>query len=167
MAKNSLFTICVDREKNLPLKIQVWLLLSNTTSGWREAVFGLCGDGVDVSWAGVRGGPRWLTGVFAGELGLGVTHPLGPLAAALVGAVVAVLVRVAPPALGDARPVHHAVELLAAALDGGREDWSDTRGKEKGHVTCVAPAIRMADVGCATASPHWTSRRFTRFVKYR
>ena len=79
-------------------------------------------------------GRRRITGVFAGELGLGVAHPLGSLAAALVGAVVAVLVGVAPPALGNARAVHHAVELLAAALDGGREDCSETRWKKR-HVT--------------------------------
>lgn len=57
------------------------------------------------------------TCVFAGELGLGIAHPLGPLAVLLITAILAVLVSVASPAFWDASPVRDAVEFFCAAFD--------------------------------------------------
>lgn len=57
------------------------------------------------------------TCVLAGELGLGIAHPPGPLAVLLVAAVLAVLVSVTSPAFRDACPVRDAVELFCAAFD--------------------------------------------------
>lgn len=57
------------------------------------------------------------TCVLAGEFGLGIAHPSGPLTAVLIATVLAVLVSVASPAFRDAGPIRDAVELLFAAFD--------------------------------------------------
>lgn len=57
------------------------------------------------------------TCVLAGEFGLGIAHPSGPLTAVLVATVLAVLVSVASPAFRDAGPIREAVEFLFAAFD--------------------------------------------------
>lgn len=57
------------------------------------------------------------TCVLAGEFGLGIAHPSGPLTAVLVATVLAVLVSVASPAFRDAGPIRDAVEFLFAAFD--------------------------------------------------
>lgn len=61
------------------------------------------------------------TCVFAGELGLGVAHPPGPLTVFLVAAVLAVLVSVTSPAFWDAGPVRDTVEFFCAAFDHRRQ----------------------------------------------
>lgn len=57
------------------------------------------------------------TCVLAGELGLGIAHPPGPLAVLLVATVLAVLVSVTSPAFRDAGPVRDAVEFFSATFD--------------------------------------------------
>lgn len=78
----------------------------------------------------------FFTCVFAGELGLGVAHPLGALAAFLVGPVLTVLVSVAPPAFWDAGSICDAVKFLSTALDDRRQHWKGSRS------TITVPQIR-------------------------
>lgn len=72
-------------------------------------------------------GPTTPTCVLAGEFGLGIAHPSGPLTAVLIATVLAVLVSVASPALRDAGPIRDAVEFLFAAFDHRWQHWNKKR----------------------------------------
>lgn len=67
------------------------------------------------------------TCVFAGELGLGIAHPPGPLTVLLVAAVLAVFVSVTSPAFWDAGPIRDAVEFFCAAFDHRWQHWNKSR----------------------------------------
>lgn len=78
------------------------------------------------------------TCIFAGELGLGVTHPFGSLTVFLVAPILAVLVSVTSPALWDAGSICDTVELLLAALNHRWQHWN------KSHLTITASQITLS-----------------------
>lgn len=76
------------------------------------------------------------TCVFAGELGLGITHPPSPLAVLLVTAVLAVLVSVTSPAFWDAGPIRDAVEFFCATFDHRWQHWNKSWAWMKSSQIC-------------------------------
>ena len=75
------------------------------------------------------------TCIFAGKLGLGVTHPFGALTIFLIASILTVFVAVTSPAFRDTGSIGDTMEFLPTALNHGWQHWN------KSYLTMTASHI--------------------------